>query len=74
MLRLTGIQLPLDHRPEAIARAAIVRLRIAPDDLISCTVFRRAHDARKQSAIVLIYSLDVEVRMKRTCSGALRTK
>jgi len=29
--------------------------------LISCTVFRRAHDARKNFAIALIYSLDVEV-------------
>jgi uncharacterized FAD-dependent dehydrogenase len=62
MLRLTGIRLPLDHPPEAIEKAAVARLRIAPTDLISCTVFRRAHDARKQHAIKLIYSLDVEVQ------------
>src|SRR5579884_2168313 len=62
MLRLTEIKLPLDHPPEAIAAAAIARLKIAPKDLLSCTVFRRAHDARKKSAIILIYSLDVEVR------------
>lgn len=62
MLRLTGIQLPLDHRPEAIAQAAAARLRIPPDQLLSCTVFRRAHDARKKFAIMLIYSLDVEVK------------
>lgn len=62
MLRLTGITLPLDHSPEAIARAVIARLRIAPGDLMSCTVFRRAHDARKRSAIMLVYSLDVEVQ------------
>ena len=62
MLRLTEIKLPLDHPPEAVAAAAVARLRIAPDDLISCTVFRRAHDARKKSAIALIYSLDVEVK------------
>ncbi len=62
MLRLTEIKLPLDHPPEAIAKAAIARLRLAPGDLISCTVFRRAHDARDQSAIFLIYSLDVEAR------------
>ena len=62
MLRLTGIRLPLNHPAEAIAKAAIARLRIAPTDLISCTVFRRAHDARKQHAIKLIYSLDVEVQ------------
>jgi uncharacterized FAD-dependent dehydrogenase len=62
MLRLTEIKLPLDHAPEALAEAAIGRLKIAPADLISCTLFRRAHDARKKSAIHLIYSLDVEVK------------
>jgi len=62
MLRLTGIQLPLNHGPEAIERAAAGRLRIPPAELLSCTVFRRAHDARKNYAIMLIYSLDVEVK------------
>jgi uncharacterized FAD-dependent dehydrogenase len=62
MLRLTEIKLPLNHPPEAIAAAAVARLHIAPRDLESCTVFRRAHDARKKSAITLIYSLDVEVK------------
>lgn len=69
MLRLTEIRLPLDHPPEAIARAAAARLRIPPGDLLSCTVFRRAHDARKQHAIKLIYSLDVEVNDE---AGVLR--
>ena len=62
MLRLSEIKLPLDHPPEAITAAVIARLKIAPRDLVSCTVFRRAHDARKKSAIMLIYSLDVEVK------------
>ncbi len=61
MLRLTEIRLPLNHAPDAIVKAAIARLRIAPGKLISCTVYRRAHDARNKSAIKLIYSLDVEV-------------
>jgi uncharacterized FAD-dependent dehydrogenase len=69
MLRLTGIELPLAHGPEAIAQGAIARLRIAPSDLISCTVVRRAHDARKKLAIKLVYSLDVEVRDE---AGVLR--
>jgi len=62
MLRLTEIKLPLDHPPEAIAEAATTRLGISPQELVSCTIFRRAHDARKKSAIMLIYSLDVEVK------------
>jgi uncharacterized FAD-dependent dehydrogenase len=62
MLRLTDIKLPLDHAPEALAEAALARLKIPASDLFSCTVFRRAHDARKKSHIFLIYSLDVEVK------------
>lgn len=62
MIRLTEIKLPLDHAPEDIAKAAAARLKISSKDLISCTVFRRAHDARKKSAILLVYSLDVEVK------------
>jgi len=77
MLRLTEIKLPLDHTPEAIATEAIARLCIAPQDLVSCTVYRRAHDARKKSAITLIYSLDVEVRnedevLKRFAHGKVK--
>jgi len=62
MLRLTDIKLPLDHPPEAIREAAVARLGIPAGELISCTIFRRAHDARKKHAIMLIYSLDVEVK------------
>jgi uncharacterized FAD-dependent dehydrogenase len=62
MIRLTEIKLPLDHAPDAIAKAAMARLGVAAGDLVSCTVFRRAHDARRKSAIMLIYSLDVEVK------------
>lgn len=62
MLRLTEIKLPLDHSLEAIAEAAALRLGITARDLVSCTVFRRAHDARKKTSPLLIYSLDVEVK------------
>ncbi len=62
MLRLTEIKLPLDHPPAAIEKAALERLRISPQEMLSCTVFRRAHDARKKNAILLIYTLDVEVK------------
>ena len=61
MLRLTEIRLPLNHAPQAVAAAAIARLKIEPGELISCTVVRRAHDARKKFAILLVYSLDVAV-------------
>src|ERR1700733_2824634 len=62
MLRLTEIKLPLDHSTAAIAEAAIALLGIAPRDLISCAVFRRAHDARRKSSITITYSLNVEIK------------
>lgn len=61
MIRLTEIKLPLDHPPEAIAEAALARLAIKPADMRSCTVFRRGNDARKKHAILLVYTLDVEL-------------
>ena len=62
MLRLTEIKLPLDHAEAAIGEAVAARLGLAPDDLLCLKVARRAFDARRRSAIHLIYAVDVEVR------------
>ena len=62
MLRLTEIKLPLDHGPEALSAAVLARLKIKPDQLVSFNVFKRGWDARKRSAIHLIYTVDAEVR------------
>ena len=62
MLRLTDLKLPLDHADADLAAAVLERLRIGPKDLRGYSVFRRAVDARKRSAIALIYALDVDVR------------
>lgn len=62
MLRLTEIKLPLDHAEAALKAAVLARLRISESDLVGFTVFRRGHDARKVSAINLIYTVDVEVK------------
>jgi uncharacterized FAD-dependent dehydrogenase len=62
MLRLTEIKLPLDHAPDAIAKAAAARLGIPVRELLSCTIFKRGNDARKKSNIQLVYALDVEVK------------
>ncbi len=62
MLRLTDIQLPLNHA-EADLRAAILkRLKIEASDLLRLNIFKRSYDARKKTAIVLIYTVDVEVQ------------
>ncbi len=62
MLRLTEIKLPLDHPEGAIEAAILKRLEIEADELVRFTLFRRASDARKRSAIFLVYTVDVEVR------------
>jgi hypothetical protein len=62
MLRLTDVQLPLDHAEEELHAAILARLKIDAADLVGFTVFRRGYDARKRSAISLVYTLDVDVR------------
>ncbi len=59
MLRLTELKLPLDHPPEALAAAVSERLGVARDDVIAFHVARRAHDARRKAAILMVYSVDV---------------
>ncbi len=61
MLRLSEIKLPLNHPPEAIAKAAAAKLGLPAKDLLTCTLFKRGNDARKKSDIQLVYTLDVEV-------------
>jgi uncharacterized FAD-dependent dehydrogenase len=62
MLRLTDVQLPLNHPDSAIQAAILERLGIAAADLLDYSVFRRGYDARRKSAIVFIYTLDVTVK------------
>ena len=62
MLRINELKLPLDHPEPALREAILGRLGIAADELIDFSVFKRSYDARRRSAIVLIYALDVQVR------------
>ena len=61
MLRITELRLPLDHPVEALRTAVVARLGIADAALKQFTVFKRSHDARKKTAIVLIYTVDCTV-------------
>src|SRR5574343_1844665 len=61
MLRLTELKLPLDHAADALRPAICRRLDIADGELLDFTIFKRSYDARKKSAIVLIYTLDLTV-------------
>ena len=61
MLRLSGLTLPLDHQPDALGAAICARLGIAPGDLRGFSVFKRGNDARRRGAILLVYTLDVDL-------------
>jgi uncharacterized FAD-dependent dehydrogenase len=61
MLRISEIKLPLDHPAEALPVAILDRLGIAPEELLSWTIARRANDARRKSAIQMVYSVDVDL-------------
>jgi hypothetical protein len=73
MLRLTELRLPLDHGEAALRAAVLARLGLADADLLGLTVVRRAHDARRKSAVVLIYTVDCELAdetaVLRRCTG-----
>lgn len=69
MLRLSGLNLPLDHPADAIAPALCKRLDLAPDDLLGYTLYRRGNDARRRSAIQLVYTFDVELRNEAEVLG-----
>lgn len=60
MLRLTDLNLPLDHSEPELRKAILARLGIADRELAGYTVAKRSYDARRRGAIVLIYSIDVD--------------
>ncbi len=62
MLRLTEIKLPLDHPPDALRAAILKRLGVADEDLLDVHIFKRAYDARKKHALLLVYSVDIRVK------------
>ena len=59
MLRITELRLPLDHAEPALRTALLARLGLTGAELRDFSVARRSWDARKKSAIVLIYTVDV---------------
>jgi uncharacterized FAD-dependent dehydrogenase len=71
-MRLTELKLPLDHSESDLHAAILKRLGIAADELVGYSIFRRSHDARKPSAIVFIYTLDVEVKDEKVLLARLR--
>ena len=61
MLRVNDIKLTLDHTEEELSTAILDFLAIDKQDLLSYKIIKRSFDARKKTAIVLIYQLDIEL-------------
>ena len=62
MLRLTQLKLPLDHGEGELEQAILKRLHLASADLIEVDIVRRGVDARRRTAICLVYTVDVGLR------------
>jgi hypothetical protein len=58
MIRITELKLPLDHSDDALRQAVETRLG---QPIRKMRVFRRGVDARRRSAIMLVYTVDLEV-------------
>ena len=61
MIRITELRLPIDHAPEALEAALLARLKIAKSQLLGFDIFKRSYDARKNTKLTLIYTLDVRL-------------
>jgi uncharacterized FAD-dependent dehydrogenase len=63
MIRLTELSLPLDHAADELPLAIARRLGISAAELLNFSVFKRSYDARKKNSVILfIYIIDLEVR------------
>jgi uncharacterized FAD-dependent dehydrogenase len=58
-LRLNDLKLPLAHNEADLRLAIAAALAVSDADIHAISVFKRSYDARKKTAIQLIYSLDV---------------
>ncbi|MEB3185309.1 MAG: FAD-dependent oxidoreductase [Cyanobacteriota bacterium] len=61
MLRLSELKLPLDHSDADLEAAVIKRLRLRAGQLRGYRLVKRSVDARKQTAVALVYSLDLDL-------------
>jgi uncharacterized FAD-dependent dehydrogenase len=62
MIQITELRLPIDHPPQDIELKILERLQIKPIDLIGFKIFKRSHDARKNVALSLIYTIHASVK------------
>jgi len=73
MIRITSLQLALDHDESALLSAVAAKLSIDPSEISSCSVFKRSYDVRSQHAVKLVYTVDVETETENEVLEGLAT-
>ena len=66
MIRLQNLALPLSYQKEDLPRIAAKRLGISPKRILSCSLFRRAVDARDKGDLHFVATLSSPWRGRRT--------
>ena len=70
MIRLSNVTMPLSYKSEDLATVAAKLLRVKPQAIVSCTLYKRAVDARKKDAVCFKVTLDVAVTGDETATAA----
>ena len=71
MLRVTELKMDLDHSEPELRTALARRLRVEEDAVAAYSVARRGYDARRRSAVSLIYTVDAAVADEGAVLGRL---
>lgn len=74
MLRVTGIRLSLDEDKQQILKKISKKLNIKESDIIGFKIFRQSIDARKNSMIFFVYTVDVELKAEKDIFEKVRDK
>ena len=64
--RLHALRVPLDHSSDDLRLAICKRLRLPPAALLSHRIVKQSVDARQRGNIVVVYALDLELRLDPT--------
>ncbi|MEG0387375.1 MAG: hypothetical protein RR582_03475, partial [Niameybacter sp.] len=60
MIRVQDLSLTLKEDESVLKSKISKKLRIAPQEVVSYRIFKKAIDARKKQDIKLVYTVDVE--------------
>lgn len=65
MIRIRDLALRPGESAEALRPLAASEMRVREEDILSLTLRRRSVDARKKPAVVMVYTVDAEVRNEK---------